>query len=227
MRRMNEGQYQKHRRHPGRALKARPDIYEDTPMRIGRSRDVTGTTDLRHAFVLKDRQPVKVIGYSDGTDAGRNISPSSAQSTGTSQKNVLCVTDGMGPCIAVAVGGENIDATGTKRAGATVRIFHVYPYNDNAIADIRVYLDKLRSRGLTIKAAMHGGSADSETSMALAQNLRGLFQVNGIALQFDETCEKRGSYSDRTAVVQGASTPMGAVIKHDNSVNFITNIVGA
>jgi hypothetical protein len=107
-------------------------------------------------FLLKQFQRAKVIGYShdihnlvDGTKT-----PSSVQSRGTSQKNLLCVTDEMSPCQAVAIGGEKIN----REEGAKVRVFHAFPSNKNAVEDLRTYVKNLHGEGLNVKAATHGGN---------------------------------------------------------------------
>lgn len=69
----------------------------------------------------------------------------------------------------------------------------------------------MRARGLTVKAAMHGGDADS---IADARMLRRFFQEQEIELHFDETCELR----------EGKSSCLGAVVRPDHTVQFVTEL---
>jgi len=159
-------------------------------------------------------------------------------STGTSQLNTLCITDGMGPCIAVAVGGEKRTLNGNA-PGAKVRVFHVFPRNSNITKNIGVYIKNLQRSGLTVKVAMHGGNYDpdiiagaykeldrspkspyyealasaSRLPHERAQELRNLFSSLGVKTEFDEASEKRHTF-----------TPLGVFIRDDNSVQFVTQV---
>lgn len=71
-------------------------------------------------FVLSESHDVKVVGF--------NGQGKPAATTGTSKPNELCLTDGMGPCIAIAFAAEKIGADGVSRLpGAKARVMHTQP----------------------------------------------------------------------------------------------------
>jgi hypothetical protein len=157
-----------------------------------------------YTYLLSNDEIVKVTGYNAWED-DVNFASLPVASTGTSQTNRLCVTDNMGPCIAVAIGGEG--------PSPNVRVFHVFD-NNTFEEEITSYVEKIKNKGLSVKAAMHGGDHPDDISQKTANDLRALFRSFKIELEFDETCEKK----------QG-STPLGAVILPDRSILFVKEVV--
>jgi hypothetical protein len=164
-------------------------------------------------FVLSESHDVKVLGFNDSGPAA---------TTGTSKTNVLCLTDGMGPCIGIALGAEKIDRDGvTRLPGAKARVLHVPPAVDDLDSTLRERIEGYASEGLTVRAALHGGwlfnEAQAEATRTALRNLL-------VTLEFDETCEKR----PRRLTAQGISviddTPLGAVVGADYTVRFVTGI---
>ena len=156
-------------------------------------------------FTLHANSVLKIVGYN--SNDGDTVA-----TTGTSKRNTLCFTDGMGPCIGVAIGGEKLKH-GVPSKGAKVRIFHVFPRNATSQHELRAYIQKLQQFGLTVKAAMHGGETTSPKSLAQASNLSALFSRMNVQVVFDETCEKRE-----------ANKPLGVLIHANHAVQFVTEL---
>lgn len=127
----------------------------------------------------------KAVAY----NARENSSPAS---TGTSQTNVVCLTDGMGPCIAVAVGGERMGA-GASSLGAKVRVFHVFPDNVDvsgafSATDSMSALRCVAEKAIWRRAARHPprsdpcseGSASKWSSTRHAKGAMGLTTVGQV-----------------------------------------------
>ncbi|MCK4120681.1 type III effector [Ralstonia solanacearum] len=188
-------------------------------VRVERAMDQAAYHPYR--FELDRTAIVKVAGFNGLTP--NTQSTGHLYSTGTSQPNTLVVTDNMTACIAIACAAENIEpATGDRLPGAKVRVFHLLPFAheelmpDEVLMSIRNYLEDTRQEGLTIRAAMHGGDTQGDMSISTAVALRNLLHELDVALEFDETCENRAT-----------NTPLGAVIRDDHSVQFVTQIVAA
>jgi hypothetical protein len=177
-----------------------------------------------YRFELDKRTTVKVAGFNGLIPNDENTMH--LYSTGTSQANTLVATDGMTACIAIACAAENRDPyTGNTLPGAKVRVFHLLPFAheelmpDEVLKSIENYIEETKREGLTIRVAMHGGDRQDDSSNMstnTAQALRNLFQEQQIDVEFDETCERRET-----------DTPLGVVIRDDNSVQFVTQIVAA
>jgi hypothetical protein len=156
-------------------------------------------------FALSESHDIKGLGF--------NGHSRPAATTGTSKPNVLCVTDGMGPCIAVALGAEKLDADGTARLpGAKARVLHVHPTlpSDELVQTLRARVGKYQAAGLTVKAALHGGWHFNEQTAA---TIRSTLTDLGVAIEFDESGDKRNG-----------NTPLGAVVQDDHSVRFVTEL---
>lgn len=146
----------------------------------------------------------KIVGYNSGDN-------DTVATTRTSKLNTLCITDGTGPCIGVVIGGGRFDHRGRSLPGSKVRIFHVFPRNVNSGDEIRFY--KLHGRGLTVRAAMHGGGFSSRRSEEQARMLRPLFSAMKVRLDFNEACERRDG-----------NKPMGVMIHDSHMVQFVTEL---
>ncbi|GKS92654.1 XopAF/AvrXv3 family type III secretion system effector [Acidovorax sp. SUPP2539] len=208
--------YQSERNHQNSPIKNRnnsiypPCVRIDTP---------ANSVPHRYSFELHKGVTVKVAGFNGtvpNTESTRHL-----YSTGTSQPNQLVVTDNMTACIAVACASENFDPyTGNSLPGAKVRVFHLLPFvhdelmPDEVLASIRDYIEEIKQQGLTMRVAMHGGDADGGISTGTARALQFLFAQQNVPIEFDETCENRLT-----------NTPLGAVIRDDHSVQFVTQIV--
>ena len=122
---VSKNAYQESRRHPDKPIKETPpsftDVYVDIkPLSENPARCRPGENNRQ--FLLRPFQRAKVTGYShDIRNPDNTKIPTPVQSRGTSQKNLLCVTDNMYPCQAVAIGGEMPN----NDEGAKVRVFHV------------------------------------------------------------------------------------------------------
>ena len=214
---LSASEYQNVRSHPDRQIKDRSEhIPPDTGMMQERVRRSHLQASARY-FTLKASHTIKAVGYFP-------FFSRMVASTGTSKPGVLCVTDGMGVCIGVAIGGENI-RSGVPAPSAKVRIFHVFPRN--SIGQLGTYVKKLRDQGLTVKAAMNGGTyiggpelfsrgslAAERMSQNKAQRLRSLFSKLNVPLEIDEAAELRGEKID----------PLGVVIRDDHTVQFVTEL---
>lgn len=165
-----------------------------------------GRLPSHRQFVLRPGCDVKAVAYS----ADRESPPAS---TGTSQANVVCLTDGMGPCIAVAVGGERA-AAGALSSGAKVRVFHVFPDNAGVSEHLGGYVRRLQREGLRVRAALHGGRSDLEKSRRVCTEIRSLLHDLGVRVEFDEACEMR----------DGRDSLLGAVIGDQHEVTLITEL---
>lgn len=214
--------YQATRTHPTRPIKNR-SLMEPPPADFIASRIDLKQTRASHAETLQciTRNPqsrtvtlfanslVKMIGYN--VQAGDTVA-----TTGTSKLKTLCITDGMGPCIGVAIGGEKLNLHGVPSFGAKVRVFHVFPWNLGAPAELRAYIEKLQGWGLSVRAAMHGGALGGvipEISVWQSRMLRALFLNMNVQLDMDETCERRDDCK-----------PMGVIIDVTHAVRFVTNL---
>jgi hypothetical protein len=203
-------QYQANRSHPERPAKDRREV-ERFPAELTAARIknlAPGESMGPRQFVLSPNRDVKAVAYA-------SLPGSRPATTGTSQPGVLCLTDGMGPCIAVAIGGE----PGATRPGghserARVRVFHVFPDNVDVTGAIGDYVRRLQGDGLTVRAALHGGEADLYKSRSTAAAIRSLFAEQGVRVEFDESCERR----------DGLDTPLGAVVDEGNEVQFVTGL---
>lgn len=165
-----------------------------------------GEPAVRRQHVLDPSRHVKAVAY--------NSLPGSRVATaGTSQLGVPCLTDGMGPCIALAIGGERV-VDGVRHGGARARIFHVFPDNVDVPATVGAYVKRLQDDGLTVRAALHGGEADLAKSREKAAEIRSLLGGLGVQVDFDESCERR----------DGRDTLLGAVVDERNEVKFLTGI---
>lgn len=160
----------------------------------------------RRQFVLRPSHDLKAVAY----NARPNSFPAS---TGTSQTNVVCLTDGMGPCIAVAVGGERMGA-GASSVSAKVRVFHVFPDNVDVSGSLGDYVRRLQRDGLRVRAALHGGENDLEKSRQASAEIRSVLQGLGVQVEFDEACERR----------DGRDSLLGAVIDDQHKVDFVTEL---
>ncbi|WAT14141.1 XopAF/AvrXv3 family type III secretion system effector [Xanthomonas fragariae] len=205
--------YQSVRSHPRRAIKDRstsvfPFIeVDDADAAHG------------HAFKIENSTTVKVAGfnYTEPNDAHTTH----LYSTGTSRPNMPVMTDGMGACIAVACAAERIDPmSGRRTKGAKARVFHVYPFAQQdlvpaeVLKSIQRYVDKTKQEGLTLRVAMHGGLPNNTSSSDTARALRQLFDRKQVRIELDQTCDNRPG-----------ETPLGAVIRDDHSVHFITQLI--
>jgi hypothetical protein len=229
-----EKEAKKYRNHPEKPHKLRDPAQigygsqiRITPLSEKPEKPLQSIINANRLFTLKHGDLVKVIGASD----------SKVQSTGTSQKGGLCVTDNAETCIKLAGGGEKINACGEKEKGAKVRVFHIYKVDENTLEEIENYFLKLHKNGLTIKVAMHGAGRIPETdesdqelnqqTQREVHTLRNLLCRWKITPEFDETYEKRKDYDvNDGSVVQFSDTPLGAIINEDNSVSFKTDIYG-
>lgn len=225
---------QKYRSHPERPHKLRDPAQigfgsqvRITPLSEKPEKPLQSIIDAGRLFILKHGQMLKVIGPSDAK----------VQSTGTSKKGVLCITDNAETCIEFAVGGEKIKADGTREKGAKVRVFHIYKVDGDTLKEMNGYFLKLHKKGLSIKVAMHGAGRmpeNDELDRKLnrqtereVQALRRFLRKWNVTPEFDETFEKREGYDrEDGSVVQFSDTPLGAVINEDNSVSFKTDIYG-
>lgn len=211
--------YQATRTHPSRPIKDR-DLMDSPPVELTASRIVLKQTRASHAENLQRimRNPqsrtvtlfanslVKMVGYN--SEDGDTVA-----TTGTSKLNTLCITDGMGPCIGLAIGGERFDRRGGPLPGSKVRIFHVFPRNVTSKDEVEGYIQKLQRWGLTVRAAMHGGELDSQKSVGQSRMFRALFLNMNVRLDVDETCERRDD-----------NKPMGVIIHDNHAVQFVTNL---
>lgn len=201
-------EYQAARSHGNRPVKDRSEM-ERFPRELtaARIKDLhPGQLPPRRQFVLRPSHDLKAVAY----NARENSSPAS---TGTSQTNVVCLTDGMGPCIAVAIGGERMGA-GVSSLGAKVRVFHVFPDNVDVSGSLGDYVRRLQRDGLHVRAALHGGENDLEKSRQASSEIRSLLQGLGVQVEFDEACERR----------DGLDTLLGAVIDDEHKVDFVTEL---
>ncbi|RZI40923.1 hypothetical protein EGT07_21750 [Herbaspirillum sp. HC18] len=212
-------EYQAARTHPEQPVKDRSNLEAPAAvlsasrvraLSVYRARDENLRRSLMHflgprRYLLQPGDTVKMIGY--------NADESPVATTGTSRIDMPCLTDGMGPCIAVAIGGERRN-NGSCLPGAKARIFHVFPFNTNSVQELSSYITKLQDAGLTVRAAMHGGEEMIRLSRKQAANLRAMFAEANVHVDFDETCENLVG-----------STLLGAVIREDNSVQFVTELV--
>jgi hypothetical protein len=209
-------EYQATRRHPNRPIKDRR-LMDFPPVELTASRAEFRQTHAENLqFIRGNPQSrtvtlfanslAKVVGYN--SEEGDTVA-----TTGTSKLNTLCITDGFGPCIGVAIGGEKFDRRGRLLPGSKVRIFHVFPRNATSREEIGLYVQKLQSWGLTVRAAMHGGDVDSQRSVGQSRRLRALFSAMNVWVDFDETCERRFS-----------SQPMGVIIHNNHAVQFVTEL---
>ena len=169
-------------------------------------------------FLLSDSHDVKAIGY--------NHRDKPAATTGTSKPNVLCVTDGMGPCIAVALGAEKLAPDGTDRLpGAKARVFHVTVETKGLEETLKERVDGYKQEGLTVRAALHGGWPGMSEPMA--KGIRSTLTDLGVPIEFDESGLKR----NKPGAPEGSSqprhlfdSPLGAVVQDDHSVRFVTDL---
>ncbi len=159
-------------------------------------------------FLLHAARDVKAIAY----DASPGALPAT---TGTSQKDVVCLTDGMGPCIGVAIGGEVPKGREVGAANAKVRVFYIFPDNQQVTTSLRDYVQRLQASGLSVRAALHGGEAHVAQSREKAREIRTLLRSLDVHVDFDESCELR----------DGRDTLIGAVASHDGSVQLVTELV--
>jgi hypothetical protein len=199
---------QRGRTHPDRPIKDRSAM-ERFPAELtaSRIRDLgPGELAPRRQHVLNPSRDVKAVAYN-------TLPGSRVATTGTSQVGVPCLTDGMGPCIAVAIGGERV-VDGSPREGAKARIFYVFPDNVDVPATLGAYIKRLQDDGLTVRAALHGGEEDLAKSRDKAAEIRSLLGELGVQVDFDESCERR----------DGRDTLLGAVVSEDNEVNFVTGL---
>jgi hypothetical protein len=197
-------QYQAGRSNPNREPKDRSNDFP-VALRIRKEKAESQLSQDRsmRQFLLKETERVKVAGYNRGKHAA---------TTGTSVVGRLVATDGMGFCIAVAIGGEKINPeTGKAEPGGKIRIFHIYPHNDEFADDIEAYVKKLKSENLTAKAAICGGN---EYDTTLPKAIHGVFVKLEVPIEFDE----RGSLED-------PGTPLGGFVGEDNRVHFVTEIL--
>jgi hypothetical protein len=213
------GVYQSARTHHHYPLKDRSQSVFPPHIRIDRAG--SGREHHPYLFQIDGRTIVKVAGFNGlvpNTESTRHL-----YSTGTSQLGTLVVTDNMTACIAVACAAEKIHPeTGNRLPGAKIRVFHLLPFThqelmpDNVMSSINTYLEKAKQEGLTLRIAMHGGDPQGDFSLSTAAALRNLFEEKNIPLEFDETCQNRTT-----------DTPLGAVIRNDHSVQFVTQIVSS
>lgn len=201
---VSQNDYQAARSHPAYPPKDRSRSLMPR-VRFANVTDQLAQHRSTRAFLLNAADRVKVVGFRGGAKP---------VSTGTSQVGRLCVTDGMACCIAVAIGGEKINArSGEREPGAKARIFHVYPYNDAFPTEISNYVSKLAAEGLRPKAALHGGG--DAYGEKLPNELRALFKALNVPLEFDEAGIERGN----------KDTLLGAVVGRDNRVQFVTELL--
>lgn len=204
--------------------KPRPAALENPEVEIARLSEYEpqySADNRNRQWILKKYQELKAIGYSSYVqcdEANDIFEEAHAQTIGTKEKELLCVTGDMGICHAIAVGGEKFDE-GKKVEGAKVRIFHAYPENIGVEEDLRKRFRQFMSEGLTVKVAMHGGDFYDKKSKDMAAIIRAVLKepefIGKIHLEFDEMCDLRGQ-----------ATILGAVVTKENEVKFVTELLG-
>lgn len=204
-------EYQANRGHPDRPVKDQHstmemDPLEYTAMTMSLVRRHTARDENMRRFIVSPEKHVKIIGFNDGFN-------SPPATTGTSQLNTLCLTDGLQVCNAVAIGGEKINGD-VRLPGSKVRVFHINPNNSDVREALSRYVTKLRQDGLQVKAAAYGGDSRDEGSMAIAEGVRTSLDQLTVPMEFDEMCDKRA----------GDLSMMGAVIDDDHKVQFVTSL---
>lgn len=204
-------QHQANRSHPDRPVKNQHSTLEVDPpeytaLTMSLVRRHTARDENMRRFIVDPEKQVKIIGFNDGLN-------SPPATTGTSQLNTLCLTDGLQVCNAVAIGGEKIQ-DGANRPGSKVRLFHVTPHNSGVRETLSRYVAKLRQDGLQVKAAAYGGDSRDEGSIAIANEVRTTLDQLNVPVEFDKMCEKR----------DGDLSLMGAVIDNDHKVQFVTSL---
>jgi hypothetical protein len=233
-RRCSDNEYSDKRKHKDRQIKDRSSEapiadYIDA-LRFGikdlpvprAARDDSLRRALLAAFpyrlLLRKGYMLKIFSYNGRRDLR-------AASRGTSLPNTVCVTDGMGPCIAVAIGGENVKEN-EFLPGAKIRVFHIFTQNVGALDDVRRCIDAMVEKKLTVKVAMTGGNKGAD-SRALAANLRQVFSETKVKVEFDRAvdsefeCKLRAENGDENAL----HTPLAAVIHDHHRVQLSVELV--
>jgi hypothetical protein len=88
------------------------------------------------------------------------------------------------------------------------------PANERAQRDIRTYVQQLKNEGYAVRAALHGGNSTSNSSMRRLGAVEATLEGLDVPINFHET----GGGEEENG-------PLGAVIDHDGSVRFITELV--
>ncbi|UWE19022.1 XopAF/AvrXv3 family type III secretion system effector [Herbaspirillum huttiense] len=190
------------RSHPNAAPKDRSNETA-FPARLASSRIVrSGGSVLQRQFLLNRSIEIKGVGY--------NTSTGSPATTGTSKTGVLCMTDGLDLCFAVAIGGEKTSG----EPAAKVRVFHVMPANENAQRDIRIYAQQLKREGYSVRAAIHGGDSSSASSNRRLGAVDATLEGLEVPIDFHET----GAGGEGNGA-------LGAVIEAGGRIRFVTQLV--
>lgn len=197
-RRLTPVEHQGSRSHPERPVKDRSteQRYEPDQLASALVRLRPGQTPGPHQFVLSASHPLKLVSWNQ-----RHDQPPAR--TGTSQPNVLCLTDQLGPCIGVALG-----------AGTSASVIHVYPANAEIGETIKKYVDRYRDRGLTVQYALLGGDS-SPASRAAVGAIRAALNRPDVSMVFDRAGDRRDGLEDM----------LGAVVQDDQTVRFVTELV--
>ncbi|WP_146749329.1 XopAF/AvrXv3 family type III secretion system effector [Paracidovorax anthurii] len=185
------------RSHPEKPLKNRASE-ERFPCVLVSDRLEQAPASRQFAFELSPRKPIKGIGYSSKANE--------VATTGTSQAGVLCLTDGLGPCVAVALAAEHSDGK------AKARIFHIAPHNH--LLPVARYVKQMEKDGYEVRAALHGGDNDEPVSRRKADEVRALLRGLGVPVQIEDT----GGGMD-------GNGSLGAVVEDDGTARFVMDVV--
>lgn len=143
-------------------------------------------------------------------------------SRGTSEPNTVVATDALGPCLGVAVGGENIQ-DGKLLPGAKTRVFHIYNHNEQPLEAIYECICTMQEQGLTVKVGMTGGRG-SKLGHFHADELRAMFSATEVEVMFDRTDnseyaqELRKSGMREEEIQELLFTPIASVVHKDHRV---------
>ncbi|KAF1035356.1 MAG: hypothetical protein GAK35_04209 [Herbaspirillum frisingense] len=211
-RQLTPGKYEEVRGHPGAPVKQRADdVSEEALQQTGDNvRELAGgrgrEASMRQ-FILNGRNTTKPAGFNGPREP--------IATRGTSQPDTLCFSDWFESCVGLAIGGENIGKDGRALPGAKARIWHISGFETDAQkAQLRAYIEKLRSHDLTIRAGMFGGRAGFSEDMVHAVE-EFLAREFHISLEFNETCAQRTGDD---------FTPFGIAIQRNHKLQFVDDL---
>jgi len=171
------------------------------------------------SHVVHEGDMAKIIGYNaeEYRVKGSDEALGYAATTGTSRPNVLCITDGMGSCIGVAIIGE-------KDGQAKVRLFHVFNYNNTAPDSIKAHIDDLKKNGMAVRIGISGGLKGDQDSEGMLGRIRNSISEtdrdhagNPVAFEFDTGC----------SMATSSSLPLGVIIDENHKGKFVQEVIMA
>jgi hypothetical protein len=171
------------------------------------------------SHVVHEGDMAKIIGYNveEYPVKGSDETLGYAATTGTSRPNVLCITDGMGPCIGVAIIGE-------KDGQAKARLFHVFSYNTTAPASIKAHINDLKKNGMAVRVGISGGIKGDEDSEGMHGRIKTSISEtdrdhagNPVVVEFDTGC----------SMETPSGLPLGVIIDDNHKGKFVQEVVMA